>query len=150
MTRFRLLVAATVLASTALVAGPQAGRAAPVEECTTVMTPTAEEGCTLDLDPGDHRIRLDMVSVTGAYVLQLRDSTGRVFYEARCNIEPTHGECSGTYSGTDEARVSSSASGTISFGVTHTDEVLVATLSKGGTASLEAGPGAGAVTLFAT
>lgn len=153
MTRLRLLAAATAIAAATMIGAPQAGQAAPVDECTSVMAPTQGQGqgqgCTLDLAPGDRRIRIAMDSVTGTYVLRLSDSAGTLIYDARCEIAPTHGECSASFGSSDEAKVRSSYSGTINLGVTHRYDLVIANLSKGGTASLEAGPGTGAVTLVA-
>lgn len=139
------------MSAATMIGAQQAGHAEPVEECTSVMTPIQGHGCTLDLAPGHHRIRVDMVSVTGTYRVELRDSTGVRFYDASCTVELTHGQCSGSSGGSQEASADGSGGGIRSFVVvTHTYDYVSATLSKGGTASLVVGPGTGAITLDAS
>lgn len=115
------------------------------------MTPAQGHGCTLDLDPGDHRIRVDMLSFAGSYRVELRDSAGVVIYDANCTVEPTHGHCEASFGGSGEARIKGGGGGLRSvFLITHSYEHVSANLSNGGTATLEVGPGTGAIALDAS
>lgn len=111
------------------------------------MTPSQSHGCTVDLAPGAHRITVDMEAVTGTFVLRLRDSAGVVFHETSCRFEPTQSGCLGWSGGSGEATADGGGTGSISLVVTHSHEYVSATFSKGGTASLEVGPGIGTVAL---
>lgn len=149
MPHIRRLAAALAIAAAATIGVPQVGRAAPVAECTQLMSPTRGHGCTVDLTAGDHRIRVDMVSaVTGTYHLKVRDSVGVVFYEASCTQEPGSSECSSTSRYSAEADTHGGGGGSLSIvAVSKSSDYAAVTLSNGGTASLETGPGTGAVTL---
>lgn len=151
MTRFRLFAAATAIAAATMIGTPQAGQAAPVEECTSVMTTTEGQGCTIDLAPGDHRISVDMVSTTGTFRFALRDSVGVIVYQVTCTVQPSHSECLPSFGHSDEARVNGGGGGIRSVSVvSHSFGDVSATLSHGGSAALEVGPGTGVVTLDAS